>query len=61
MPVAQLGPGVLLLDAPDECPPGDGSIVLRVDGSQRSWTVRLPNGISAGSKRVAIVAGSKAT
>jgi len=55
IPVAQLGPGFLLLDAPSEHPPGEASIVLRVDHSERSWTVRLPNGISADSKRVTIV------
>jgi hypothetical protein len=57
LPVAQLGPGFLLLDAPGDHPPGDASIVLRVDQSERSWTVRLPNGISAESKRVTIVGG----
>jgi hypothetical protein len=57
IPVAQLGPGFLLLDSPSERPPGSGTIVLRVDQSERSWTVRLPDGISVGSKRVNIVAG----
>ena len=32
------------------------SILLRVDQSERRWDVRLPNGISAASKRVAISA-----
>jgi len=52
--VAQLGPGFLLLDAPSNHPPADASIVLRVDQSERRWTVRLPNGISAENKRVII-------
>lgn len=56
IPVAQLGPGFLLLDAPADHPPGAASIVLRVDQSERRWDVRLPNGISAASKRVAIAA-----
>ena len=56
IPVAQLGPGFLLLDAPSDHPPGPASIVLRVDQSERRWDVRLPNGISAASKRVAITA-----
>ena len=56
IPVAQLGPGFLLLDAPADHPPGPASIVLRVDQSERRWDVRLPNGISAASKRVAITA-----
>ena len=54
--VAQLGPGFLLLDAPSDHPPCEGSIVLRVDQSEKRWSVRLPDGISAGVKRVNIVA-----
>ena len=56
IPVAQLGPGFLLLDAPADHPPGPASILLRVDQRERRWNVRLPNGISAASKRVAITA-----
>ena len=56
IPVAQLGPGFLLLDAPADHPPGPASIVLRVDQSERRWDIRLPHGISAASKRVAITA-----
>ena len=57
IPVAQLGPGFLLLDAPSDHPPSQASIVLRVDQSERRWTVRLPEGICSASKRVAIVSG----
>jgi len=57
IPVAQLGPGFLLLDAAIERPPGSASIILRVDQREERWNVRLPDGISAGSKRVTIVAG----
>jgi hypothetical protein len=57
IPVAQLGPGFLFLYQPTDQPPGTASIILRVDQSEETWTVRLPNGISAGSKRVNIVAG----
>ena len=54
IPVAQLGPDFLLLDAPTDHPPGPASIVLRVDQLERRWDISLPNGISAVSKRVAI-------
>ena len=54
--VVQMGPDFLLVDAPFDHPPGDASLVLQVDQSERRWNVRLPNGISAGSKRVAIAA-----
>jgi hypothetical protein len=56
IPVAQLGPDFLLLDAPAAHPPGPASIVLRVDQTERRWDVHLPDGISAASKRVAITA-----
>jgi hypothetical protein len=56
IPVAQLGPDFLLLDAPADHPPGPASILLRVDQSEQRWDVRMPNGISAASKRVAITA-----
>ena len=56
IPVAQLGPDFLLLDAPADHAPGPASILLRVDQSEQRWDVRLPNGISSVSKRVAITA-----
>jgi hypothetical protein len=46
-----------MLDVPTDHPPGVASIALRVDQSEQRWDVRLPDGISAGSKRVAIVTG----
>ena len=56
IPVEQLGPDFLLVDEPFDHPPGDASVVLQVDQSERCWNVRLPHGISAGSKRIAITA-----
>lgn len=55
--VTQMGPDFLLVDAPVNHPPVDASVVLCVDQSERRWNVRLPKGISAGTKRVEIVAG----
>jgi hypothetical protein len=52
--VAQMGPDFLLLDAPIDHPPAEAVIVLRVDESETRWPVRLPEGISAASKRVPI-------
>ena len=54
--VNQLGPGFLLLDAAEEHPPSEGTLRLRIDGAEQQWTVRLPDGISIGSQRVAIFA-----
>ena len=56
IPVKQLGPDFLLVDTPFDHPPGDASMVLQVDQSERRWNVSLPDGISADSKRVAIAA-----
>jgi hypothetical protein len=53
--VAQMGPDFLLLDAPVNHPPAAASIVLKVDQTERRWDVHLPDGISAGTKRVEIV------
>jgi hypothetical protein len=54
--VAQLGPDFLLLESVTSHPPCDANITMRVDQSERSWNVRLPNGISSDSKRVVIAA-----
>jgi len=56
--VAQMGPDFLLLDSPADHPPADARVVLQVDQSERTWNVRLPNGISADTKRVTIAAGA---
>jgi hypothetical protein len=52
--IGQMGPDFLILDSPMEHPPSDASIELRVDESQRSWKMRLPNGISERSHTVVI-------
>lgn len=56
VPVVQLGPDFLLVDAPLDLPAGDASVVMQVDRDERRWEVRLPDGISSTSRRVAIVA-----
>lgn len=56
LPVAQLGPDFLLLEAPANYPPSDACVVLHVDLSERRWNVRLPHGISSGTRRVEIAA-----
>jgi hypothetical protein len=59
IPIAQMGPDFLLVDAPINHPPSDASVILQVDQSERRWNVHLPNGISAESKRIAIVASEQ--
>ena len=52
--ITQMGPDFLFVESASDHPPGEATIVLQVDGSERRWNVHLPNGISAESKRVAI-------
>ena len=56
--VVQMGPDFLLVEAPINHPPGDASVVLQVDQSERRWSVHLPAGMSADSKRVAITSAT---
>ncbi|GDY19945.1 hypothetical protein LBMAG56_12900 [Verrucomicrobiota bacterium] len=56
VPVVQLGPDFLLVDVARDLPAGDATLVLQVDSGERCWNVRLPDGNSASSRRVAIVA-----
>jgi hypothetical protein len=46
--IGQLGPDFLILDDPADCPPAEGEIALSVDGRERRWRVRLPDGVTAG-------------
>ena len=52
--ITQMGPDFLFVESASNHPPGEATIVLQVDGSERRWNVHLQNGISAESKRVAI-------
>lgn len=54
--VTHMGPDFLFIESAGDHPPGNASLVLQVDQSERRWNVHLPEGISAGSKRVAIAA-----
>jgi hypothetical protein len=52
--ITHMGRDFVIVESPTEYPPGKASILLRVDESESRWNVRLTEGISAGSKRVAI-------
>jgi hypothetical protein len=54
LPIAQMGPDFLLVRKPIDLPPGEATIVLRVDENERRWQVRLPDGLSAVSEWVSI-------
>jgi len=50
--IAQLGRNFLVLETSTEHPPTQAEILVTVDGNEKRWTVRLPNGIGPGQKRV---------
>jgi hypothetical protein len=52
--ITQMGPDFLFIESTSDHPPGDATIILQVDDSERQWKVRLPEGISKDSKRVAL-------
>jgi len=52
--ITHMGPDFLFVDLAGDHPPGEATIVLQVDDSERRWKVRLPEGISRNSKRVAL-------
>jgi hypothetical protein len=54
--VTQMGPDFLFIEPAADHPPGEATILFKVDDSERRWKVRLPEGISAESERVVIAA-----
>ena len=59
--VGQLGPDFLILDTAIDHPPTSGRLFFAVDGDEREWYIHLPEGISAGSRRVVIAKGNRKT
>ncbi len=54
LPIAQLGPDFIILRTPTDHPPTDADIYLSIDGHERRWTVWLPDGVSASTRRTKI-------
>jgi len=52
--ITHMGRDFVIVESPAEYPPGEASILLKVDESENRWNVRLPNGMSVNSRRVAI-------
>jgi hypothetical protein len=46
--IGQLGPDFIILDNPADQPPGEAEIAMSIDGRERRWPVRLPDGVRAG-------------
>lgn len=45
--IAQLGPDFVFLDDPIDHPPAEAEIAMSIDGREKRWKVRLPEGIAA--------------
>ncbi len=52
--ITHMGRDYVLVDSPADHPPGEASIVLKVDASESCWKVWLPAGLSKVSNRVAL-------
>jgi len=52
--ITHMGPDFILIESMAEFAPGEASIFMKVDESESQWKVRLPEGISKGSNRVAL-------
>lgn len=52
--INQMGRDFILLETPWDHPPGAAKIMMRVDEDESCWDIRLPEGISKNSERVAI-------
>ena len=52
--VVQMGWDFVIVETPFDLAPCAGTLALQVDKNERTWDVLLPEGLSAGSNRVAI-------
>lgn len=56
--VAQMGSDFILVNNPVDHAPTEATLTMTVDSVERRWNVRLPHGVSAASRRVAIAPAS---
>ena len=52
--ITHMGRDFILVETPAEHPPCEAFILLMVDHSKSRWKVKLPDGMSRASKRVAL-------
>jgi hypothetical protein len=52
--ITHMGRDFVLIESPADHPPCEAAILLKVDDSESRWKVRLPEGISKDSNRVAL-------
>ena len=54
--IGQLGPDFIILRDPSDHPPIEqAEIAVSIDGRERRWHVRLPDGIAAGQPETRII------
>ncbi len=53
--ISHLGPDFLILTQPVDHPPAQAEIIMSVDDSRSRWSVLLPAGVSAASRRTRIL------
>ncbi len=44
--IGQLGPDFIILRDPIDHPPAEAEIAMSIDGREKKWRVRLPDGIA---------------
>ena len=54
--IVQMGPDFLFVESPGDHAPARATIELRVDETERTWEVDLPQGMKAGDERVILAA-----
>jgi hypothetical protein len=54
IPITHMGRDFVVVVSPADYPPCEASLFLKVDDSESRWKVRLPEGLSKASKRVAL-------
>jgi hypothetical protein len=52
--ITHMGPDFLFIEGGHDHPPGQATIVLQVDSTERRWQVHLPDGISKDANRIAL-------
>ena len=54
IPITHMGRDFLVVAIPADYPPCEASLFLKVDDRESHWQVRLPQGLSKASNRVAL-------
>lgn len=52
--ITHMGSNFVLVESPTDQPPREASILMKVNDNESQWKVRLPEGISKTSWRVAL-------